>query len=164
MQTGNVKRCAKASTFSSFVKEQGRQLGRSGSPTVSPGTGCPKGRWTAVPEDSGCPEGPGAGRLRAGAGSPSLGGEGGRWSSAEARARQAGPRAGCHRVGVWRGVCVLGRLLFISLLFANSRGGSFRLFPLAQLGRDTAGRCCPASWGAGRARERGQGLVYRSAR
>lgn len=30
---------------------------------------------------------------------------------------------------VWREVRVLGRLLFISLLFANGRGGSFRVFP-----------------------------------
>lgn len=33
------------------------------------------------------------------------------------------------------GVRLLGRLLFIPLLFANGRGGRIRLFPLAQLGR-----------------------------
>lgn len=125
-----MKRCAKASTFSSFLKEQGRQLGRSGSPTVSPGTGCPKGRWTAVPEDSGCPEGPGAGRLRAGAGSPSLGGGGG-WAL-ELRGSQSAPGRAESRLSP-RG-CVEGSARFgaASLYFAvvcKQPGREFQTFP-----------------------------------
>lgn len=141
-------------------------MGRSGCRSVSPGPGCPRGAgqlsWRTADAPRALELGASVPRLAALPSGRRVGSAGLRrgWRARGRAGRRQSPPAGqC----VGRGLCLWGRLLSISLLFANGRGGSFRLFPLAQLGRDTAGRSCPASWGAGRARERGQGLVYRSA-